>query len=196
MAPIAARLEDLRLLVTERRLEAELGRGRHADVLGELRELVRDHPLRESSHALLMRALYYSGRQAEALEAYRSAREALVSDLGIDPGPALQELQGRMLRQDPTLLAATASGDGAPAAIPAASRRLGSVLVFPLDPGSLDLLTSIGEPLARKPEREIIMVETVAQADRLASISKALRGAESSGGGVWSRGLHVTHPGS
>jgi DNA-binding SARP family transcriptional activator len=174
VAPIAARLEDLRLLVTERRLEAELGRGRHADVLGELRELVRDHPLRESSHALLMRALYCSGRQAEALEAYRSAREALVSDLGIDPGPALQELQGRMLRQDPTLLAATASGDGAPGAIPAASRRLGSVLVFPLDPGSLDLLSSIAEPLARKPEREIIMVETVAQADRLASISKAL----------------------
>jgi DNA-binding SARP family transcriptional activator len=170
--PVAAGLEDLRLLVAERRLEAELGRGRHADVLGELRQLVRDHPLRESSHAQLMRALYGAGLQAEALEAYRSARESLVSELGIEPGPALQELQGRMLRQDPTLLAqgASAARDSASAA----TRRLGPILVFGLDPSSLDLLSSIAAPLARWPQREIIMVATVAQADRLAPMGRAL----------------------
>jgi DNA-binding SARP family transcriptional activator len=102
--PIAARLDELRLLAAERRLEAELGRGRHVDVLPELQELVREHPLRERAHALLMYALYRSGRQAEALELYRSARKSLVRELGIEPGPALQELHGRMLRQDPTLL--------------------------------------------------------------------------------------------
>jgi DNA-binding SARP family transcriptional activator len=171
---VARRLEDLRLLVTERRLEAELGRGRHADVLGELRELVRDHPLRESCHALLMRALYRAGHQAEALEAYRSARESLVEELGIEPGPALQELHGRMLRQDPTLLAGTAGGADVSAFVSEVTSRLGSILVFALDPSSLDLLSSIGEPLARRPEREIIMVATVAKADQLAAMGRAL----------------------
>jgi DNA-binding SARP family transcriptional activator len=171
---VAGRLEDLRLLVTERRLEAELGRGRHADVLGELRELVRDHPLRESCHALLMRALYGAGHQAEALEAYRSARESLVEELGIEPGPALQELHGRMLRQDPTLLAGTAGGADVSAYVSAVTSRLGSILVFALDPSSLDLLSSLAEPLARRPEREIIMVATVAKADQLAPMGRAL----------------------
>jgi DNA-binding SARP family transcriptional activator len=169
---VAGRLEDLRLLVAERRLEAELGCGRHADVLGELRDLVRDHPLRESCHALLMRALYGAGHQAEALEAYRSARESLVTELGIEPGPALQELQGRMLRQDPTLLAQAASAARAWAS--AATRRLGPILVFGLDPSSLDLLGSIAEPLARRPQREIILVATVVRADQLASMGRAL----------------------
>jgi DNA-binding SARP family transcriptional activator len=171
---VAGRLEDLRLLVTERRLEAELGRGRHADVLGELRELVRDHPLRESCHALLMRALYGAGHQAEALEAYRSARESLVEDLGIEPGPALQELHGRMLRQDPSLRTGTAGGADGPAFVPAVTSRLGSILVFALDPSSLDQLSSIAEPLARRPEREVIMVATVAKADQLAPMGRAL----------------------
>ena len=171
---VARRLEDLRLLVTERRLEAELGRGRHADVLGELRELVRDHPLRESCHALLMRALYSAGHQAEALEAYRSARESLVEELGIEPGPALQELHGRMLRQDPTLLAGTAGGADVSAFVSEVTSRLGSILVFALDPSSLDLLSSLAEPLARRPEHEIIMVATVAKADQLAPMGRAL----------------------
>jgi DNA-binding SARP family transcriptional activator len=93
--PVAARLEDLRLLVVERRLEAELGRGRHADVLADIQRLAREHPLRERVHGLLMLAFYRCGRQAEALEAYRSARARLVEEPGISPGPALQELEAR-----------------------------------------------------------------------------------------------------
>jgi DNA-binding SARP family transcriptional activator len=171
--PIAARLDELRLLASERWLEAELGRGRHADVLPDLRDLVSEHPLRERAHALLMQALYRSGRQAEALEAYRSARASLVLELGIEPGAALQELHDRMLQQDPALLPPAPQGSlGLPVASPAGGR--GSILVAPLKLDSLELLSALAEPLARKPEREIIMVGTVADGDRLAFLSREL----------------------
>ena len=85
-------------------MQAELGRGRHAEVLTELQRLVLEHPLREQTHALLMLALYRSGRQADALAAYRTARATLVGELGIEPGPRLQELEAQILRHDPALL--------------------------------------------------------------------------------------------
>ena len=94
------RLEELRLAALERRIEADLALGRHADVVGELKELVSAHPLREGFRAQLMLALYRSGRQAEALEVYRDARRSLVEELGIDPSPALQELEQAILRQE------------------------------------------------------------------------------------------------
>lgn len=169
--PIAGRLDDMRVLISERRLEAELGRGRHADVLAELGVLIREHPLRERPRELLMLALYGSGRQAEALEAYRSARATLVGELGIEPGPALQELERRMLRQDPTLFA---PGSVGPAV--ASAKPLGPILVAPLDSRSLDTLSAAAEPLAREPPREIIMVATVPHADQLASSSRELEG--------------------
>ena len=95
-----ARLEELRLAALERRIEADLALGRHADVVGELKELVSAHPLREGFRAQLMLALYRSGRQAEALEVYQDARRALVEEFGIDPSPALQELEQAILRQE------------------------------------------------------------------------------------------------
>jgi DNA-binding SARP family transcriptional activator/ABC-type branched-subunit amino acid transport system substrate-binding protein/streptogramin lyase len=94
------RLEELRLAALERRIEADLALGRHGDVVGELKELVSAHPLREGLRAQLMLALYRSGRQAEALDVYRDARRALVEELGIDPSPALQELEQAILRQE------------------------------------------------------------------------------------------------
>jgi len=97
------RLEDLRLACLEERIVNDLACGRHAAVVGELEALVREHPLRESLRAQLMLALYRSGRQAEALEAYQHAREALVEELGIEPGRSLRELQQGILRQDPAL---------------------------------------------------------------------------------------------
>jgi len=97
------RLEDLRLVCLEARIVDDLGCGRHAAVVGELEALVREHPLRERLRAQLMLALYRSGRQAEALEAYQHAREALVEELGIEPGRSLRELQQGILRQDPAL---------------------------------------------------------------------------------------------
>jgi hypothetical protein len=88
----------------EDRIEADLATGRHAEVVGELRSLIAEHPFRERLRAQLVLALYRSGRQAEALEAYREARDTLVEELGIEPGPALQDLEARVLRQDPGLL--------------------------------------------------------------------------------------------
>ena len=85
--PEIARLEELRLAVLEDRLDADLEAGRHADVVGELEALVEEHPLRERFREQLMLALYRSGRQAEALEAFQRARHVLVDELGIDPSP-------------------------------------------------------------------------------------------------------------
>ena len=99
----AERLGELRLAGEEKRLEAELELGRHASVVGDLERLVAEHPLRERLRAHLMVALYRSGRQADALAAYKDARTRLVEDLGIEPAPALRELEQQILRQDPGL---------------------------------------------------------------------------------------------
>src|SRR5262249_53484971 len=83
------RLEELRLLALEDRIDADLALGDHREVVGELRELVAEHPLRERMRAQLMLALYRCGRQADALAAYRDGRDVLVAELGVEPGPAL-----------------------------------------------------------------------------------------------------------
>jgi DNA-binding SARP family transcriptional activator len=95
-----ARLEELRLATLEERLRADLELGRHAELVGELESLVAEHPLREHFHGQLMLALYRSGRQAEALEAYQAARTALTGELGIEPSRELRELQEAILRQE------------------------------------------------------------------------------------------------
>ncbi|MDH4340175.1 MAG: AAA family ATPase [Thermoleophilia bacterium] len=99
-----ARLEELRTVVLEERIEADLALGRHGELVSELEALVQAQPLRERPRAQLMLALYRSGRQADALAAYRSARETLVQELGIDPGPELRQLEAAILRQDESLL--------------------------------------------------------------------------------------------
>lgn len=99
----AARLEESRLAALEDRIEADLRLGRHGELVGEVELLVSKHPTRERLRAQLMLALYRSGRQAEALEAYHAARATLVEELGLEPGRALQELQQAILRQDPAL---------------------------------------------------------------------------------------------
>ena len=111
----ASRLDELRASVTEERIAADLELGRHADLVGELQELVTRHPLRERLRRQLMLALYRSGRQADALEVYQDARRALTGELGIEPGRELRELQEAMLRQDPALdHVAEAAGTQAP----------------------------------------------------------------------------------
>jgi DNA-binding SARP family transcriptional activator/tetratricopeptide (TPR) repeat protein len=98
-----ARLEELRIAATEERIAAELDLGRHAELVGELKRLVRDFPLRERLRGQLMLALYRSGRQAEALEAYQDARRAVTEELGLEPLQELRELQRAILAQDPAL---------------------------------------------------------------------------------------------
>ena len=98
-----ARLEEQRSAALDIRIEADLAAGRHAEVVGELRRLVAEQPTREQLAGHLMLALYRCGRQAEALDAYRSAREKLADDLGIEPGPELRALQDAVLRHDESL---------------------------------------------------------------------------------------------
>jgi YVTN family beta-propeller protein len=98
-----SRLEELRLVASEDRLAADLALGRHADVVAELEPLVVAHPLRERLRSLLMLALYRCDRQVEALEMYRATRSALVESLGVEPSKTLQQLEQRILAQDPAL---------------------------------------------------------------------------------------------
>jgi DNA-binding SARP family transcriptional activator len=99
----ARRLEELHLVALELAIESDLGAGRHREALGRLESLVAEHPLRERLHCLQMLALYRAGRQAEALEAYRAARAALVEAVGAEPGGELRRLHEAILRQDPIL---------------------------------------------------------------------------------------------
>jgi predicted ATPase/DNA-binding SARP family transcriptional activator len=114
-----ARLEEQYLAAVEVRADAELAAGRHAELVGELQQLTTQHPWRERLYAQLMLALYRSGRQADALDAYQQAREVLVDELGIEPGAELHEVQQAILAHDPGIDAprapdsALADGSGA-----------------------------------------------------------------------------------
>ena len=116
-----ARLEELRLVALAARVDAALALGRHAETVGELEALARAYPLRERFRAQLMLALYRCGRQADALAAYRDARELLRDELGIEPGPELRELEGRILRQDPDLAVPRPTVSGPPEVSPSPS---------------------------------------------------------------------------
>ena len=113
----ASRLEERRLAALESRIDADLERGRHAEVAAELEALVAEHPHRERFRAQQMLALYRAGRQADALAAYRDARSSL-DELGLEPSAELRALEQRILRQDPELDAARGAGAAAPAACP------------------------------------------------------------------------------
>ena len=104
------RLEELRLSAHEERIDAELALGEHGQVVGELEALVREHPLRERVRGQLMLALYGAGRQVEALDAYQNARVQLAEELGLEPSPALKQLQKQILEQAPALQAIPLTG--------------------------------------------------------------------------------------
>jgi predicted ATPase/DNA-binding SARP family transcriptional activator len=97
------RLEELQLIALERRIDADLGLGQDSELGAELQQLVQRYPTRERLRAQQMLALYRSGRQADALEAFREARRVLVDELGIEPDDELRRLERAILRQDATL---------------------------------------------------------------------------------------------
>ncbi|MGH9245402.1 MAG: BTAD domain-containing putative transcriptional regulator [Acidimicrobiales bacterium] len=134
----ASRLEELRLAATEDRVVADLELGRHREVIAELEALANEHHHRERLWGLLMLALYRGGRQVEALRAYQTLRDRLRDELGLDPGPELQQLETAILRQEPSLAPphpAEVSGHRVPeravsevSRSPQESRRLATVL--------------------------------------------------------------------
>ena len=119
----AERLEELRLVCIDARLEAGLTLGQHDDLLPELQGLALAHPLRERVQAQLMLALYRCGRQTEALDLFREVCRRLREELGLEPGSELHELQRRILQHDPTL------------AVPAS--RIEQLAVLPAPPNAL-----------------------------------------------------------
>jgi len=115
----AARLDELRIVAVEERIEAELALGLHRELLGELRSLVSAYPLREGFRAQLMVALYRAGRQADALDAYREARRGFVEKLGIEPGRRLRLLERAILADDQSLELAPPARTAPVPAVPA-----------------------------------------------------------------------------
>ena len=129
-APFASaetsRLEEMRVSALELRIEADLAVGRHAELVSELWNLRAEHPWRERLHGQLMLALYRSGRQADALEAYRHSRAVLVEQLGVEPGPELRDLHHAMLVHDAALelpWATVRTASGARTVLPAVPNR-------------------------------------------------------------------------
>ena len=111
----AARLTERRLAVVERHTRARLDLGQHADLVGELRRLVADHPLREGLWGQLMLALHRSGRRADAVNIYRQVYRMLDAELGVAPGQALRDIHASVLADDPC-----ATPEAGPRQLPAA----------------------------------------------------------------------------
>jgi len=155
--PAARRLAELRLGALEARIGAELELGRHERLVAELETLVEEEPLREQLRRQLMVALYRSGRQAEALAAYRAGRSLLVEELGIEPSPELQDLERAILRHDPTL------------AEPQASRARARGCVIAVGAELADLLAPLGAD-----GRELLLVELAGDAAELRKRTAAL----------------------
>ncbi len=150
-----ARLEELRVSALERRIEADLALGRHAALVGELEALAREHPFRETLHRQLMLALYRSGRQADALAAFRVVRTALAEELGLDPGPDLRRLEQAILTQDSSL-----ELEGAPV-FTGADAQLRSLLLVLEDPIAEEPLLALGRLLAGRAGSEIVLLRVL-----------------------------------
>ena len=160
--PVASRLEELRRTALADRIDAQLRLGAGAELVAELDALVRHEPLHERFRGQLMLALYRSGRQADALEAYRNARVELTEGLGLEPGPALQELERAILHQDPALTPPQQSASA-----------VASLLACARDPGALDALIELARPLTARSGDELILAllttpETLAGATAVA----------------------------
>ena len=155
------RLEELRLAALEDRIDADITLGRHAKLVAELEELVAQHPLRERLRGQQMLALYRSGRQADALEAYRATRQSLVGSFGIEPSAPLRALERAILSQDSSLELPVTSAPG----------RSGTVLVAPSRDDRVDAL--IG--LAAIVRALLVLARFVAEEGELPAASAAAR---------------------
>ena len=178
-----ARLDGLRTVALESAVEAELALGRHAELIPELKFLVKRHPVSEHLRAQLMLALYRSGRQAEALGVYRAGRRVLVDQLGIEPGEELREMERAILAQDSSLAVRPAPRDEPPRARREKSTR-GAFVGYEGELSALEGL--LEDALAGRGHLALLAGEAgvgkTRLADELASVAQA-RGAQV----VWGR---------
>jgi hypothetical protein len=167
-----ARLQELRWVALEERIDADLASGRHAELVGELEALVAEHPLRERLRCQLMLALYRSARQAEALDTYRRARRELSEQLGLEPSEDLKRLEQAILRQDSAL---DPVEDGPRLSLAKQVTAPGpSLLIVPSRLESVEALVRLAAPLAAAQQpRELIIARVVEKAD-LAAATAAL----------------------
>ncbi|SFP23400.1 Predicted ATPase [Geodermatophilus dictyosporus] len=188
-----ARAEELRLQAHEARAEALLALGRSDEALPDLGRLVREHPYRERLHGQLALALYRAGRQAEALAVLEAARATLVEELGLDPGPQLQELARRVLHQDPALDAPPAPPPAGPsrAEPPPAERTAPSPVPLPLTSlvGRDDEVPTLRRSLSR---HRLVTLTGPGGAGKTRLAVEAVRAAERT---VWWTDLADTPPG-
>jgi DNA-binding SARP family transcriptional activator len=159
-----ARLEELRVVALEQRVEADLALGRHGELVPELEALVAEHPYRESLHGQLMLALYRSGRQADALERFQALRGLLDEELGLEPGEQLKQLQKAILAHDPSL--------DAPVRRPVARRE--TVLVAVDGSAALEPLLTLARPLAKSDHGRELVIAQVVEAGDLAPATASL----------------------
>jgi DNA-binding SARP family transcriptional activator len=172
----SARLEELRRLALEGRIEADLALGRGPELVPELEALVAQRPLEERPRAQLMRALYRAGRQADALAVFREGRRVLDEQLGLELGEQLRELELAILRQDPAL------------SVTAAAKPSSSIIAVSEQPSGLALLLPLAEALARGPTaRELVLVQVVQRAE----IAAATRTLEQARHDLRGRGVAV-----
>jgi DNA-binding SARP family transcriptional activator/nucleotide-binding universal stress UspA family protein len=172
-----SRLEEMRWTCLEDRIEADLAAGRHSDVIADLEELSHRYPLRERACGLLMLAYYRSGRQADALHAYRRMRATLVGELGLEPSRPLAELERQILQQDPALEEAVARQIPRRAAGPPSQMR--TILAVGESAGGLTGLLQVASPLARGTGAELVVVSALPapnakEADALAAATQEL----------------------
>ena len=152
-----ARLEELRLVALEQRMEADLALGRHDELVPDLEALVAEHPYRERIHGQLMLALYRSGRQTDALERFQALRRLLDEELGLEPGEQLKQLQKAILAHDTSL--------DAPARAEPPVRR-DTVLIALEGSGDVEPLLTLARPLVQsQPGRELVIAHVVEPGD-------------------------------
>jgi predicted ATPase/DNA-binding SARP family transcriptional activator len=163
----ARELEERRLAAVELRNDALLALGRHDEVLSRLDRLVAEHPYRERLRAQQILGLYRAGRQTEALAAYQAARSAWIDELGVEPSPALQELERSVLRHDPSLAAPAVERPAALGRLPVpptplVGRRLESAAVVSLLRSEARLVTLVGPGGTGKTRLALAVAEELA----------------------------------
>ena len=168
--PRVRRLLETRIQAYEGRIEADLELGRHRDVIGELRTLTADHPLRETLHGQLMRALYRADRQAEALDVFQRLRRALITGPGTEPSAPLQRLHGQILSADPELAApgtnvgagvGVSSGAPLPPAAAARSRLPADTSVFTGRVSELEELIELARTAPKGTDAGMVVISAI-----------------------------------